>query len=365
MQTGTIGPAMRAGRRRNWGAGMGGRGRAGMDGAALRADLRAAVPDATAALVVTGAIFVWLHARVRTGVSQTVEVMPFLADANAFVMYWLCQAFGWSALLWAWVTTMLGLLRSGRTPRWPPVSAGRLERWHRTTSLTTIALMFLHALLFFLELVRTNEDGLEWAGRVWSAFVDTFVPGGYATGTGRVAILIGLLAFYLAIPLGLAYYFRTRLGARSWRALHRFVVLVYVLSVWHTLLYGTNVWFDGWPRTTLWLLQLPPALLLLARLVAPARPSERGGVLRARPFALVRRASGLTAVAGAIAAVLVVVISGRDGGRTPGVDGAGLTVTQGMIWAGLAVLAAVLVVAVGVARRVDRDSARPPRESLR
>src|SRR5690606_41118522 len=145
-------------------------------------------------------------------------------------------------------------------------------------------------------------------------------------------LLLGLLAFYLAIPLGLAYYFRTRLGARSWRALHRFVLAVYVLSVWHTLLYGTNVWFDGWPRTTLWLLQLPPALLLLARLIVPARPSERGGALRGRPMALTLRIAALTAVAATIATITVVVVSGRDGGRTPGGDGAGINVTPGMGW---------------------------------
>ena len=285
--------------------------------------------------------------------------MPFLADADTFAMYWLCQAFGWSALLWAWLTTMLGLLRSGRPPRWLPVSPARLERLHRTTSLTTVALMFLHAVLFFAELVRDNEDGLSWAGRVWSAFVDTFVPGGYASGTGRIAVLLGLLALYLAIPLGLAYYARTRLGARAWRALHRFVLVVYVLSVWHTLLYGTNVWFDGWPRTTLWLLQLPPAVLLLTRLLAPARPSERNDALRGRPLALLRRVAAVTAAAAVIASVVAVVLSGRDGGRTRGVDGAGLTVTQGMVWTGLAAFAAVLVVAVVLAKRAERAERRP------
>ncbi len=325
--------------------------RGGVDLPALRADLRAAVPDATAALVVTVAIFVWLYARVRSGSSPSVTVMPFMAEADTYVMYWLCQAFGWSALLWAWVTTMLGLLRSGHTPRWFPVPPRRLERWHRTTSLTTVALMFLHAALFFAELVRENEDDQAWAGRLWSAFVDTFVPGGYDSGTGKVAILIGLLAFYLAIPLGLAYYLRTRLGARSWRALHRFVLAVYVMSAWHTLLYGTNVWFDGWPRTTLWLLQLPPALLLLTRLIVPARPSERGGALRGRPMALILRIVALTAVAATIATIIVVVVSGRDGGRTPGVGGAGLNVTPGMVWAGFAVFVVILAVAVGLSRR--------------
>ncbi|WP_244231160.1 ferric reductase-like transmembrane domain-containing protein [Saccharomonospora piscinae] len=324
--------------------------RGAMDTAALRADLRGAIPDATAALVITGAIVVWLYARIDNGESATLDVMPYLADADAYLLYWLCQAFGWSALLWAWLTTMFGLLRSGRPPGWLPVSPARLERLHRTTSLTTVALMFLHAALFFAEMVRTSDSDT-LLGRVWRAFVESFVPGGYDSGTGRVAILLGLLAFYLAIPLGLAYYLRTRLGAGPWRALHRFVLVVYVLSVWHTLLYGTNVWFDGWPRTTLWLLQLPPALLLLARLLVPARPAERGGALRGRPVALALRIGGIVATVGVIATAVTVVITGRDGGRTPGAEGAGLTMTQGLIWAGTVVFLAVLVAAVTFARR--------------
>lgn len=62
---------------------------------------RAAVPDATAALIVTGAIFGWLFVRVRTGVSRTLDVMPFLADANAFLLYWWCLPCGWSAGAWS------------------------------------------------------------------------------------------------------------------------------------------------------------------------------------------------------------------------------------------------------------------------
>ncbi|MFE2753653.1 iron reductase [Actinosynnema sp. NPDC059335] len=329
--------------------------KATLDGArrrpGLRADLRTAALDAAAALVITLAIFAWLYARVRSGTSATVAVMPFLADANAYLMYWLCQAFGWTALLWAWLTTMLGLVRSSDRPRLSPVA---VERWHRATSLTTIGLMFAHAFWFFAELVRVNEYGLGWAGRIGSAFVEVFVPGGYPSGTGRVAVLLGLLALYLALPLGLAYYLRHRTGARVWRALHRFVIVVYVLSVWHTLLYGTNVWFDGWPRTTLWLLQLPIAVLLLARLLAPARPSERlgrgGGALVTG-----RRAVALLAVVATIGVLVAVVVSGRDGGRTPGAHhGAGLSVQPWMVWVGLAAFAVAVAVAVGLARRAER-----------
>ncbi|MCX2968379.1 MULTISPECIES: ferric reductase-like transmembrane domain-containing protein [Streptomyces] len=285
----------------------------------LPADLRAALPDAGAAVGVTAAVFVLLYVRMREGTSATVAVMPFMDDPATFWMYLLSQAFGWSALLWAWGTVMLGLLLSGPRPGRPRVGRGTLERWHRTTSLTTLALMFAHALLFAAELVR-YEAQLAWGARLWSAFVDTFVPFGYDTGTGQIAIPIGQGALYLGLPLGLLFYARHRIGPATWRRLHRFVLVVYVLSVWHTLLYGTNVWYGEWPRTVLWLLQLPVAVLLLLRLLRPARRSQRlrapGGDGGAARSAWAVRALGRAAAGAVVVGLLAVVLSGHDGGRT-------------------------------------------------
>ncbi|NEY31055.1 hypothetical protein GTU99_02345 [Streptomyces sp. PRKS01-65] len=288
------------------------------DRVVLRADLRAALPDASAAVVVTAAVFVFLYARMESGDSATVAVMPFMDDPGTYWMYLLSQAFGWSGLLWAWGTVMLGLLLSGPRPARLPVSRQVLERWHRTTSLTTMALMFAHALMFAAELVR-YEAQLAWAGRLWAGFADAFVPGWYDSGTGRIAIPLGQGALYLAIPLGLLFYVRHRIGAKTWRRLHRFVIVVYVLSVWHTLLYGTNVWYGEWPRTVLWLLQIPVAVLLAARLLWPARRTERlGAPGRGEGVSLpgwAVRAAGRVAAAAVVVGLLVVVVSGHDGGR--------------------------------------------------
>ncbi|MFF9688415.1 ferric reductase-like transmembrane domain-containing protein [Streptomyces sp. NPDC014623] len=285
----------------------------------LRADLRALLPEAGAAVAVTAVVFVLLYARVESGDSATVAVMPFMADAGTYWMYLLSQAFGWSALLWAWGTVMLGLLLSGRRPAWLPGSPQSLERWHRTTSLTTMALMLAHALMFAAELVR-YEAASAWAVRLWVGFADSFVPGWYDSGTGRIAIPIGQGALYLAIPLGLLFYVRHRIGAHTWRRLHRFVIVVYVLSVWHTLLYGTNVWYGEWPRTVLWLLQLPVAVLLVARLMRPARRAERlpvtGGWQRRGSLpGWMLRAAGRVAAAAVVLGLVAVVASGHDGGR--------------------------------------------------
>ncbi|PWI10487.1 hypothetical protein DIZ27_10860 [Streptomyces sp. NWU339] len=284
----------------------------------LRADLRAALVDATAAVVLTAVVFVFFWARMESGDSATVAVMPFMDDAGMYWMYLLSQAFGWSGLLWAWGTVMLGLLLSGPRPARLTVSPQVLERWHRTTSLTTMALMLAHALMFAAELVR-YEDQVGWAKRLWVGFADAFVPGWYDSGTGRIAIPLGQGALYLAIPLGLLFYVRHRIGANAWRRLHRFVIVVYVLSVWHTLLYGTNVWYGEWPRTVLWLLQLPVTVLLLLRLLRPARRAERLGAPGRRGSGSlpgwVLRAAGRIAAAAVVVGLLAVVASGHDGGR--------------------------------------------------
>ncbi|MEU0581759.1 hypothetical protein ABZ465_31660, partial [Streptomyces griseoincarnatus] len=81
--------------------------------------------------------------------------------------------------------------------------------------------------------------------------------------------------------------------------------------------YGTNVWYGEWPRTVLWLLQLPVAALLLLRLLKPARRAERLGPIgggAARPGWWLRTA-GRVAAGAVVIGLVVVVLSGRDGGR--------------------------------------------------
>ncbi|MFI6702328.1 ferric reductase-like transmembrane domain-containing protein [Streptomyces sp. NPDC050509] len=339
-----------------------GKERARFDWAGLRADLRGAVPDASLALVATLLIYWLLYVRVENGTSATVELMPDMADAGEYWMYWMCQAFGWSAMLWAYGTLIFGLMRSGPRPRWGWLPAARLEKWHRTTSLTTIGLMFMHALFFFTDQVKTNQDQWSFGRSVWTAFVDVFVPGGYATGTGRVAILIGLLAMYLAIPLGLAFYLRHRTGSRMWLALHRFVIVVYILSAWHTLLYSSQAWFDGPFRTMVWALQIPIAVLLLARLMAPARPGERlrlrGPRRRDVALPISARLLGRIVVVATILGLVAVIVTGVDGGRSPKDGSLVPWPHKWVIWAGL-VLFTLAIVAVVLRLRPRAGAAKP------
>ncbi|WP_016697047.1 ferric reductase-like transmembrane domain-containing protein [Actinoalloteichus spitiensis] len=271
----------------------------------LRSDLRAVLPDLAIALLVTASVYGILHWRIDNGTSDTVLVMPFMADAAANWPYWLSQAFGWSALLWSWVTVLFGLLVGGSRPAWIRLRPATVERLHRTTSLTVIALIFAHAL------VLSWDSGNDLLG--------AFVPGLYSHAPGRFAVAIGVIAFWLALPMGLTYYVRNRMGPRLWRLIHRFIIVVYVLGIWHTFLWGTNVWFTGGLRTVLWVMQVPVALLFLWRLLYPARrgervpwrPSEWSGGLGVRDIGSLVLRLGAAAV---VVALLVVIATGNTGG---------------------------------------------------
>ena len=281
---------------------------------ALAADLRGAIPDASLALVLSVLVFVVLWWRVENERSETIKLMPTLTGTE-WMPYYALQAVGWAALWWSWATVILGLLVAGGRPGWLRVKTRTIEKVHRTTSLTVIGFTFVHIALMVWSRISNDNWGILRA--IGECFVPWFWSG---TFLGRFAIFIGLVAFYGAIILGISYYFRHMIGVRAWRFAHRFSILVYVLAVWHTFIYGTNVWFTGYQRTALWVMQLPIAYLALARLLAPLRRSER---LPLKPRELAARLDLMTVLrlgvrliaAAAIVLLAGIVVLDRTGGR--------------------------------------------------
>lgn len=318
------------------------------DISALSADVRHSWANGLASLVLTLSLAGILTYRMETGASPTVELMPDMAHFGAYWPNVLCQAFGWTGLIWCWLSIALGLLRSSTRSSWFTASARSVELWHRSLSLTTMALMLLHVLMF---LVLTLLDQLSELGFLRSfgmAFAYSFVPGVYSGGSGELAILIGIIALYLTVVLGMAFYSRRLLGPVVWRLVHASIVIVYVLSIWHTLLYGTNVWFGGLLRSAVWLAQLPLLSLLLARLLSPrSAPGKSIG------FTLLRVAAALAAVSTA-ALTAWMAVSRNGGGRVRGEDSGVSAVTPEMIWIGTAAFIALIAVGVAYSRSVQK-----------
>lgn len=287
-------------------------------GRALLADLRGAIPDASLGLVLTAVSFGYIWWQMEAESSESVLLMgPELAQ-NSYWIYWMMQGFGWAALWWAWGTVMLGLLVAGDRPKWLPGSTRTIEKLHRTTSLSVIGLTLAHMLTYIY-----GTNSLQGQA-VTEGIIKTFVPGAWGgTSSGNWGVGVGIVGFYLAIVLGLSYYFRHRIGVRTWRFAHRFSVAVYVLAVWHTFVYGSNIWFTGWQRTALWVMQLPIAAMALYRLLSPLRRSEhlplKPGELRSRLNAMTALRLGvrLTAAAAVVGVVGILALDRTGGHQRP------------------------------------------------
>lgn len=222
----------------------------------LRGDLRRAIPDAAVALVLTAIVFAIQAARARAGIDPALREMPSMMRSGGIWPYSLSQAIGWAALLWSWLTILLGV----SLPIWGRLSRPNVreiaERLHRSTSLTVVGLVVAHAVLL------TGD-------KMGDTLVTVFVPWTTSYVPGHFPQALGILSFYLAVLVGLSFYFRDRIGRRSWQLLHRyFIPLVYVLAVWHTLLYGSDVSARNALWWIVWMLQLPVFGAFVARVVA-------------------------------------------------------------------------------------------------
>lgn len=227
----------------------------------LRSDLRTASIDATVAVALTLVVYLILAARVRSGASPAVQAMPHMVHTGGVWAYSLSQAAGFAALAWAWLTILLGLSVASRLC--PRRVRATVERVHRSTSLTVIALTLVHALALLWD-------------KMGDTLLTVLVPGAQSYAPGRLPQSVGIIALYLAVLVGPSYYLRDRIGARTWRLTHRFLVPgVYVFSVWHTLWYGSDVKTGSPLFVTVWVMQIPVIIAFLTRVFDPARPSER------------------------------------------------------------------------------------------
>jgi predicted ferric reductase len=206
-------------------------------------------------------VYLILVAQVHSGASAAVQVMPHMVHTGGVWAYSLSQAAGFAALVWAWLTILLGLIVASRLC--PRRVRATVERIHRSTSLTVIALTLVHALALLWD-------------KMGDTLLTVLVPGAQSYAPGRLPQSVGIVALYLAVLVGPSYYLRDRIGTRTWRLAHRFLVpAVYALSIWHTLLYGSDVKTGSPLYVVLWASQIPVIVAFLVRVLAPARPGER------------------------------------------------------------------------------------------
>lgn len=140
-------------------------------------------------------------------------------------VWWLAgRSAGMVAMLLIAGSVILGLAMAAKAI--PP-------RWRRDA-------MQMHQHIALLGLGAIAAHGLLLAADPWlkAGAKGILVP--FAIGYRPVWTGLGIIGGYLAVILGLSFYARRRIGARLWRKMHRFTVVVYVLSLIHALGAGTD-----------------------------------------------------------------------------------------------------------------------------
>jgi len=247
--------------------------------------------------------YVWIHdlqAKDKSAAALAMSSMH-MNNMHQFWSFPILQATGLAGLIWAYIGVTLGLFESGRTVSWMPLSRPQVDRLHRQISLLVIALMTAHVIATALDAMgdswKTVLIPWQWANQGWPQAVT-----GYTTG---------IIAFYLALLLGPTYYLRRWIGVTRWRFLHRFVVVVYILSFWHTMILGLDISHYGWVRTFMWIMQIPLLLLFARRLLQPAASTRNLSPSKAAVRKTTSRGLAIASWVG-IVAVAVIVLTGNS-----------------------------------------------------
>ena len=180
--------------------------------------------------------------------------MPVTAPDPAEFGWWLAsRAAGVVALLCITLSVGVGLAMAGRVSR-RPAPAAMLLSVHQHAALAGLVAIAVHGITLLGDRFLSPS-----IGDIAIAFTSEHEP----LWTG-----LGVTGGWLAAILGPTYWIRNRLPAGLWRRLHRATILVYVLSVAHTLGAGTDA-AEPWMRTLLLATGAPILFLFLARVMTP------------------------------------------------------------------------------------------------
>jgi hypothetical protein len=257
-----------------------------------------------AGAVSTGALYLIIRSLQARGHSAAALAMPdmHMQNLHKFWSFPLLQASGLTALLFAYLSMILGLQQPARAVRGFPLPYRQIDRLHRQISLLVIGLVGVHVLATALDAMgdswKTVLIPWQWANQGWPQAV-----WGYTTG---------IIALWVLVIVAPTYYVRRLIRLKRWRFLHRFVTAFYAFSVWHALILGADMDHYPWVRPVTWLLQIPVLVLFVRRLCQPMRRARHVSaglqpMLRAARYTL----AGASCLA--VVAIAAMVLTGHSG----------------------------------------------------
>jgi DMSO/TMAO reductase YedYZ heme-binding membrane subunit len=145
--------------------------------------------------------------------------------ADVMALWYASRATGVLALLLLTGTAVLGVLSAGRATSgaWPRFAVGAV---HRNLSLLTVTFVAVHVMTAIV-------DG--YAGIAWLDAVVPFVSAYHPFWLG-----LGAVAFDLLLALLVTSLLRTRVGPRTWRAVHWAAYACWPVAVVHALGIGES-----------------------------------------------------------------------------------------------------------------------------
>jgi len=177
-------------------------------------------------------------------------VILALTQAPSPVWYF-ARAAGFVSLLLLAAVVALGLALTlrWRTPNWPTFLSEGLHRY-----LTTVLYVFLAIHIVTIWLDPFTKFNL----------ADVLVP--FVSNYRSLWMGLGILAFDLALALGLSIYIRNRIGYRAWRVAHYATNVIFPLALIHGIGTGsdTHTW---WALVIYGVAAVPVGALAAARMV--------------------------------------------------------------------------------------------------
>ena len=173
--------------------------------------------------------------------------------------WWLAsRAAGITALLFVTLSTILGLVMASGIIKKRGLKA-KLMPAHEYLALFSVLMIVVH--------------GVTLLGDKWlkATVAGIAVPG--VIGYRPFWVAIGIIAGYITIALALSFYARKLIGIKRWRLMHRFIVVVWIMGVVHSLGAGTDAG-TIWLRALI-LASVAPALFLTLYRWLPENNRER------------------------------------------------------------------------------------------
>ncbi|HSO98605.1 MAG TPA: ferric reductase-like transmembrane domain-containing protein [Solirubrobacteraceae bacterium] len=181
------------------------------------------------------------------------------------VVWWLVsRASGIIALVLISLSVVIGLAMATKVLRRPGLKRA-CARLHEHVALVALVAIAVHGLALLGD--HWLKPGLRGIA----------VP--FAIGYRTQFIGLGIIAGYLTLLLGPSFYLRRRIGPRRWRALHRGTVLIWMLTVIHTIGAGSDAQ-AMWMRGLVLLSGIPIAYLLTLRFLQTRARNGRGSPRR-------------------------------------------------------------------------------------